>query len=284
MSEMNCPHCKATFESSERLLQHFADFPACFQRTASLAGADGGPGKQPLAPSAVNPQACQTAPGIVMTRRSLLFAGAIVVAVAMALSAAVAVAVTVWINSRGVPQTSAEVQVDVQSARSPRNHQAANISNPTALTVPPTQSLQVFTSVPPASVANASTGMVTVSQNAAPAVNVTLKISASRSRIQLGESFNLMVEVNGADRGVDKPLLSALPQSAVQYVGRHSNSSSSISIINGRMFRTTFDGCVFAYTLTPKSQGEFHTGPVCVTVSGKTYTHPGVTVAVAVVP
>ena len=281
---MNCPHCKAAFESSERLLQHFIDSPACFQRTASLAGADGGADNHPLAPSAINPQACQTSPGMVMTRRSLLLAGAIVVAVSMAMSAAVAVAITVWINSRGAPQTSAETQVAVQPARSPRNHQVASNSNPAALTVPPTQSVQVFTSAPPASVASASTGMVTFSQNAAPAVNVTLKLSASRSRIQLGESFNLTVDVNGADRGVDIPLLSVLPQSAVVFLGQHSNSRSSITIINGRMTRETFEGRVFSYQLTPKFLGAYHTGPVSVTVSGKTYTHPGVTVEVVKVP
>lgn len=275
---MNCPRCKADFESSERLLQHFVDSPACFLHTVSLAGADGGTGNQPLAPSAVNPQKCQTAPCVVMSRRSLLLAGTIVVAVSMAMSAVVAVAVTAWIRSHAEPKMPAASHVAVQPAPPPNIMQAASVSNAAATLVSPAP--QVLTSALPASVATASTGLVTAGQNAAPDSNITLRVSASRPSIHLGESFSLTIEVSGADRGVDMPDFSALPQSDVLFLGQHSNSRSSITIINGRMTRETFEGRVFSYKLTPKSQGEYHTGPVRVIVSGKTYTHPGVTVEV----
>ena len=111
--------------------------------------------------------------------------------------------------------------------------------------------------------------------------DVALKVTSSRPSIYLGESFNLTIEVNGADRGLDAPDLSAFPPSAVQFLGQHSNSRSSISIINGRMTRESFEGRVFAYQVKPPKEGLFRAGPVRVTVAGKTYTDPGVTVQVA---
>lgn len=223
-------------------------------------------------------------PGIVITRRSLIVAGSIVVAVSMTMSAVVAVAVTAWITSRGVLQEAAETQVAVQPAHSQCNLQVTSVSNSTALTASPMQSAQVFTSAPLASVAPASTGLVKAGQNAAPDSNITLIISPSRPTIRLGESFTLTVEVKGADRGLNTPDLSALPQADVLFFGQRSNSRSSVSIINGYMTRGSFEGRVFSYKITPKSHGTYHTGPVRVTAAGKTYTHPGVTVEVAEVP
>jgi len=111
--------------------------------------------------------------------------------------------------------------------------------------------------------------------------DVSLKVSPSRPQIYLGESFNLTIEVNGADSGVGAPDLSALQSADVQFLGQHSNSRSSISIVNGHMSREVFEGRVFAYQIKPASEGVFKAGPIRVTASGKTYTHPGVTVQVS---
>jgi hypothetical protein len=111
--------------------------------------------------------------------------------------------------------------------------------------------------------------------------DVTLKVSPSRSSIYFGESFNLTVEVNGADRGVEAPDLSDLSSADIQLLGQHSNSRSSISIINGRMTRESFEGRVFAYQVKPLKVGPFKAGPVRVTAAGQTYTHAGVSVQVA---
>ena len=111
--------------------------------------------------------------------------------------------------------------------------------------------------------------------------DVTLKVTSSRPNIYLGESFNLTIEVNGADRGINTPDLSALPSSDVQFLGQHSNSRSSISIINGRMTRESYEGRVFAYQIKPIKEGAFKAGPIRVTAAGKTITDPGVTVQVA---
>jgi hypothetical protein len=111
--------------------------------------------------------------------------------------------------------------------------------------------------------------------------DVTLKVAPSRSKIYLGETFNLNIEVNGADRDAELPDLSALQPSEMQLLGSHSNSRSSISIINGRMTRESFEGRVFAYQIKPAAQGAFTAGPIRVKVAGKIYTDPGVTVQVS---
>jgi hypothetical protein len=111
--------------------------------------------------------------------------------------------------------------------------------------------------------------------------DVTLKVSPSRTSIYLGESFNLTIEVNGADQGIGAPDLSALPPSEVQFLGQHSNSRSSITIINGRMTRESFEGRVFAYQIKPPKEGAFRAGPIRVTAAGQTFTDPGSTVQVA---
>ena len=97
---------------------------------------------------------------------------------------------------------------------------------------------------------------------ATPFADVSLNVSSSRQRIYLGESFNLTIEVNGADRGVDAPDLSALSGSDIQFLGQHSNSRSSITIINGRMTREVFEGRVFSYQIKPSAEGAFKAGPI----------------------
>ncbi|MEI7946003.1 MAG: BatD family protein, partial [bacterium] len=112
------------------------------------------------------------------------------------------------------------------------------------------------------------------------AANIALKLSSSCIRIHLGESFNLMVEVDGADFGIDTPRLSAIPPAEFQFIDQHSNTRSSISIINGRMTRQYLAGRIFTYKITPHKIGRYQTGPVSILVAGKTYTHPGLTIEV----
>ena len=111
--------------------------------------------------------------------------------------------------------------------------------------------------------------------------DVTFQATSSRPSIYLGESFNLTIEVNGADRGIDTPDLSSLPAADIQFLGQNSNSRSSITIINGRMTRESFEGRVFAFQIKPAKEGVFKAGPIRITAAGKTYTHAGVTVQVA---
>lgn len=109
---------------------------------------------------------------------------------------------------------------------------------------------------------------------------ITINASTSRENIYLGESFNLTLEVNGADRDLSEPNLKSLPPAEVTFLGQHSNSRSSVTIINGRMTRESFDGRVYAYQIKPQTEGAYHTGPLQITFKGKTYTNPGITVQV----
>jgi hypothetical protein len=104
---------------------------------------------------------------------------------------------------------------------------------------------------------------------------VTLNVTPSRQNIYLGESFNLTIEVKGADRGLEAPDLSGLPPAEVQFLGQHSTSRSSITIINGRMTRESVEGRVFAYQIKPAAEGAFRAGPVRITAAGKAITEPG---------
>ena len=117
--------------------------------------------------------------------------------------------------------------------------------------------------------------------NALFAADITLNVAASRQKIFLGESINLNIMVEGADRGVPSPDLSSFPKSDVQLLGSHSNTRSSISIINGRMTRESYEGRTFAYQITPKEKGRFQAGPIRLKIEGKTYAHPGVAIDVA---
>ena len=112
------------------------------------------------------------------------------------------------------------------------------------------------------------------------AAEITLNVTASRQKIFLGESINLNIMVDGADRNVPPPDLSALSKMDMQLLGSHSNSRSSISIINGRMTRESREGRTIAYQITPKEKGLVIAGPVRLTIEGKTYTHPGVPIDV----
>ncbi|MEI7900712.1 MAG: BatD family protein [bacterium] len=114
-----------------------------------------------------------------------------------------------------------------------------------------------------------------------PAIaDVKLQVSSSRQTLYLGESFNLTIMVNGADRGIAAPDLSAFPPADIQFLGQRSNSRSSITIINGRMTRESVEAREFAFQIKPSKEGAFKAGPIRVTVAGKTYADPGVNVQV----
>lgn len=116
--------------------------------------------------------------------------------------------------------------------------------------------------------------------NALFAADITLNVEASRQKIFLGESFILVILVDGADSGVPLPNLSALSKMDVQLLESRSASSSNISFINGRITRASHERRRIVYQLTPKEKGQVIAGPLQLTIEGKTYTHPGVVIEV----
>jgi hypothetical protein len=97
---------------------------------------------------------------------------------------------------------------------------------------------------------------------------VSLDVQASRAQVYLGESFLLNVVVNGADAGVSTPDLSAL-SADVQLLDSRSQSSRSISFVNGQLTRADSLARLFAFQVKPRTSGVFATGPVRLNVAGQ---------------
>jgi hypothetical protein len=112
------------------------------------------------------------------------------------------------------------------------------------------------------------------------AAEVTLNVQVSRQAIYFGESFNINIILDGADQGVSAPDLSSLSKAEIQFLGSHSNSRSSFSVINGRVKREIYQGRIFAYQIKPLEKGRFLSGPIRVKVGAKTYQNEGVFVEV----
>ncbi|MEI7899975.1 MAG: BatD family protein [bacterium] len=225
------------------------------------------------------PQSRQLPADFVITRRSLIVAGSIVIAASMTMSAIVAITVGIWNSKHGSSKENSTKQAAVQTVNKQADTNETDFTNSTALTVSPTLPTQVFTSTPLTSEANASTNPVP--QNTNSAAIIPLYLSTSRTSIQLGESFTLTLEVSDTDRDITEPDLSSFPPSDILFLGQRSSSRSSITVIYGSMTRKSIEVRVFSYKITPHFQGAYHTGPVRVVVAGKTYFNTGVTVEVA---
>ncbi len=74
------------------------------------------------------------------------------------------------------------------------------------------------------------------------------------TEVYAGESFAFQIRVSGTD-DLSEPDLTHLKDFNVQYRGGSQNSSSSITIINGRMTKNEKKGYVFSYILTPLKTG-----------------------------
>ena len=75
-----------------------------------------------------------------------------------------------------------------------------------------------------------------------------------KTEVFTGEPFTFQIQVSGSE-SPERPDLSDIPGFAVEFQGGQQNSSSSITIINGRMSRDVRQGYVFSYQLTPQRAG-----------------------------
>lgn len=101
----------------------------------------------------------------------------------------------------------------------------------------------------------------------------SLRVSANRDSIYIGESFILSVLVEGSR--IEEPDLSSLAGGAVRLLGSQERSNYSISFVKGRLTRTGFSGREFTYEVTPAASGDFRAGPVTATVDGARLSDPG---------
>lgn len=114
----------------------------------------------------------------------------------------------------------------------------------------------------------------------AQTTNLTLRISSSCNEIQLGNCFKLAIEVEDTGKGIEVVPFSWETKAEVVFIGQHIKNNSSISVLNGRVIRKIWIGRIFSYSIKPREQGMFNTGPISVSVAGKTYTENGVSVIV----
>ena len=84
--------------------------------------------------------------------------------------------------------------------------------------------------------------------------SLSAKVAISSDDVFVGEPFTLQIQVSGSD-SPQKPDLSAIDGFNVAYQGGSQNSSSSITIINGKMTKNIRKGYVFSFQLTPLREG-----------------------------
>ena len=104
--------------------------------------------------------------------------------------------------------------------------------------------------------------------NAAPQ-NITARAGVSSQSIFIGEPIQYQIQVSGSETP-DQPDLSVVTDFYVKFTGGGSNSSRSISIINGRRSENVQLGYVFNYELRAKQEGRLAIPAVAVTANGQT--------------
>jgi len=103
----------------------------------------------------------------------------------------------------------------------------------------------------------------------ATAQNVTARAGVSSQSIFVGEPIQFQIQVSGSETP-DQPDLSALTDFHVKSTGGGSNSSRSISIINGRRSENVQLGYVFNYELRARREGRLTIPAVAVIADGQT--------------
>lgn len=109
---------------------------------------------------------------------------------------------------------------------------------------------------------------------ASQATETAMTVTANRTQIYLGESVVLTVKVSGV-KDPPRPDLSGIDSARVLFLDSQSRDYSQITKTDGRMVRTRFQGRVFRFEVTPQNDGRFHTGPITLTVDGRTLIEEG---------
>ncbi|MCP4681146.1 MAG: protein BatD [Desulfobacterales bacterium] len=114
---------------------------------------------------------------------------------------------------------------------------------------------------------------------AALAAPIKANVAVERTDVFVGEPFIFQIQVEGSENPA-RPDMSGLKDFTVEYKGGRQNSSTSISIVNGRMTKNIKRGYVFSYSLLPQRAGGFTIPSMAVHAEGQTvYTTP-VTISV----
>jgi len=111
------------------------------------------------------------------------------------------------------------------------------------------------------------------------AVQITASAGVDNREIYLGETLTLQIAVNGSGKP-DQPDFSGLKDFEVGNLGGRQNSSSSITMINGRVTQNVSHGYIFVCGLTPKRAGILTIPPIKVSAEGAVAETPPIEVRV----
>jgi hypothetical protein len=111
--------------------------------------------------------------------------------------------------------------------------------------------------------------LTTMAAGDASADELTARSAVERADVFVGEPFVFQIQVDGSD-APEKLDVSHISDFAVESLGGQQNSSSSVTIINGRMTQDVRHGYIFSYRLTPKRAGQLTIPAVTVKAGGQT--------------
>jgi hypothetical protein len=95
---------------------------------------------------------------------------------------------------------------------------------------------------------------ILLSYNAALAASLDVRAIVETTDVSVGEPFILQLQVSGAENP-QQPDTSGMKDFNVVFQGGQQNSSSSITIINGKVTKDVREGYYFSYQLTPTRSG-----------------------------
>ena len=114
------------------------------------------------------------------------------------------------------------------------------------------------------------TGALMTSPGLVEAEPLTAHAAVERTEVYEGESFTFRIWIEGSD-SPETPDLSELEQVfEVESLGGQQNSSSSVTIINGKFSQTVERKYVFSYRLTATRTGAYSISPIQITADGRT--------------
>ncbi len=104
--------------------------------------------------------------------------------------------------------------------------------------------------------------------NLSYAADFSVKAVVERDEVYAGEPFTFQIQVSGSDNP-EQPDMSHLTDFTVDFLGGRQNSSSSITIINGKVSQDIRKGYFFTWQLTPKKTGRFIIPSIEVSADGQ---------------
>ena len=113
------------------------------------------------------------------------------------------------------------------------------------------------------------TGALMTSPGLVEAEPLTAHAAVERTEVYEGESFTFQIWIEGSD-SPETPDLSELEQVfEVESLGGQQNSSSSVTIINGKFSQTVERKYVFSYRLTATRTGAYSISPIQITADAE---------------